>query len=885
MNSCHGIIPENFRDAILASVKGKLDPKDAPKRFDVPSRSLRTAIKQLELINKIREESEQKPLSDERDRRQIFRWANKYTNAKAKEREAYTQFELTECIFNIVTSKMKNKAAFEEYGIAKSTFTRYITKVCAKLNASTLKDLRVKYKLNYTTDASIRRALQSIELIKKGNPTILLPDEESLLVATAEMKCYASNPQQAKRLAHQANSLIKELSNAGVCQAKTDIKPQSRLQYFRRMLQRVIKREPDAKNVVPTKRQKTGEVKVGGLSNVRAKQADPRLSWYMFHSICDMYRTNKKECDETMNDMLIETGVCEEIATTILGPKATRTIDVPEVTPTKEDANVNGGKVYKRHDITEEDCKKSLQELTVIPSDFADIQPRADQVWNCDEIGIDPNGNWNRVVCTRIWCELDQIWRTVEGEHAPFWVTLLFYTRADGQCFVPPTIVHQACEWTADLGIGVPDNWVVHSTPSGYMDRDGFIKTCDNFARLSGSSATNHQFSFFDGHDSHWAPEALDLLAKQNVSSFFLKSGDSVRDQPNDNGPNCSLRACYNDCKDEWDEMFGTTKFNPPHFNAVMGKAWGRFTMKAAPIIRAAFQKTGIYPLRPPCQMKDADTLAGACTAAMQCAKGKKAIELDLITKKAVHAIEYTQKQSTNPWTIIKAKSSDSRNLLIRTVAYDFMKTSLLLPSQEIKRVQQEHANARKVKVGTMALPKNSRTNPDTSRGLFVNGAVRAKARMVQSLKDKKEEEDKHKKEVNQKKMVDVKRKREEAFTNVLTMLQASEAPIADVLGTLTTDKLRLVYQHLGGAVSKLPNNRNDTFVTVLAQRKELSRPAPSTIPPMPELPTAPATNCESRTLGKHDMVVVEALNALFTSEVDKKVDEDAGDSFQTMEM
>ena len=57
MNSGDGIIPENFRDAIIASLKGKLDPKDEPKRFDVPSRSLRTAIEQFYLINKMRERS------------------------------------------------------------------------------------------------------------------------------------------------------------------------------------------------------------------------------------------------------------------------------------------------------------------------------------------------------------------------------------------------------------------------------------------------------------------------------------------------------------------------------------------------------------------------------------------------------------------------------------------------------------------------------------------------------------------------------------------------------------------------------------------------------------------------------------------------------------
>ena len=142
-------------------------------------------------------------------------------------------------------------------------------------------------------------------------------------------------------------------------------------------------------------------------------------------------------------------------------------------------------------------------------------------MWNFDEIGIDPNGNWCKIVCTHTWCKLNQIWRNVEGEHAPFWKTMLFYTRADGQCFIPNTIVHQASEWKSDLGYDLLDNWVVHSTPSGYMDRDGLIKTCENIAKLSGSSEINPHFLFFYGNDSHWAPEALDILADSGISAFF----------------------------------------------------------------------------------------------------------------------------------------------------------------------------------------------------------------------------------------------------------------------------------------------------------------------------------------------------------------------------
>ena len=33
-----------------------------------------------------------------------------------------------------------------------------------------------------------------------------------------------------------------------------------------------------------------------------------------------------------------------------------------------------------------------------ISSVLNEIQSRATQVWNCDEIGFDPYGNWNKVI-------------------------------------------------------------------------------------------------------------------------------------------------------------------------------------------------------------------------------------------------------------------------------------------------------------------------------------------------------------------------------------------------------------------------------------------------------------------------------------------------------
>jgi len=46
----------------------------------------------------------------------------------------------------------------------------------------------------------------------------------------------------------------------------------------------------------------------------------------------------------------------------------------------------------QRNEVTTADASASVADLYVVPDDFSSIQLRVDQVWNCDEIGIDPNG-------------------------------------------------------------------------------------------------------------------------------------------------------------------------------------------------------------------------------------------------------------------------------------------------------------------------------------------------------------------------------------------------------------------------------------------------------------------------------------------------------------
>ena len=142
---------------------------------------------------------------------------------------------------------------------------------------------------------------------------------------------------------------------------------------------------------------------------------------------------------------------------------------------------------------------------------------------------------------------------------------------------MPPVIIQQAKEYSEDLHHNIPLDWTVHNTSSGYMDRDGWLKAVTQFSKICGASPVNNQIIFFDGHDSHFDDRALTHMKSKNIQPFILKVGDSINDQPNDNGPNSTLKALYNRSKAKWMVKDGTTRFQPHHMNAVLVEAWDAF--------------------------------------------------------------------------------------------------------------------------------------------------------------------------------------------------------------------------------------------------------------------------------------------------------------------
>ena len=144
------------------------------------------------------------------------------------------------------------------------------------------------------------------------------------------------------------------------------------------------------------------------------------------------------------------------------------------------------------------------------------------------------------------------------GERAPFWCTLLVLTRADGQFFMPPAVVHQAKEYSQDLHHNIPTDWTVHHTSSGYMDRHGWLKAMVKFPSIFRAYPVNYQIIFFDGHGIHFDNHALTQNQRKNIRPFILKTGDSVNEQANGNGPNSKLMALYIILKSKCMLKYGT---------------------------------------------------------------------------------------------------------------------------------------------------------------------------------------------------------------------------------------------------------------------------------------------------------------------------------------
>ena len=92
------------------------------------------------------------------------------------------------------------------------------------------------------------------------------------------------------------------------------------------------------------------------------------------------------------------------------------------------------------------------------------------------------------------------------------------------------------------------------------MYKDKWLKPITQHSNVCSATSVNNKIIFFDGHGIHFDDRALIHMDQQNIQPFILKAGESVNDQPNDNGTNDKLMSLYNEVKSVWILKYGMTK-------------------------------------------------------------------------------------------------------------------------------------------------------------------------------------------------------------------------------------------------------------------------------------------------------------------------------------
>ena len=144
--------------------------------------------------------------------------------------------------------------------------------------------------------------------------------------------------------------------------------------------------------------------------------------------------------------------------------------------------------------------------------------------------------------------------------------------------------------------------WTVHHTPSGYVDRDGWLKAVPQFYNICCASPVNNQILFFYGHDSHFDDRALTQMQREKTSPSYLKWVTPSTNIPVTTGLTKNLRLSISTkhLKVKWMLKYGTSRFQHHHMNSILVKTWEVFTLSTGNIIMDSFSKTHQLSLNPP---------------------------------------------------------------------------------------------------------------------------------------------------------------------------------------------------------------------------------------------------------------------------------------------
>ena len=183
--------------------------------------------------------------------------------------------------------------------------------------------------------------------------------------------------------------------------------------------------------------------------------------------------------------------------------------------------------------------------------------------------------------------------------------------------------------------------------------------------------------------------------------------------------------------------------------------------------------------------------------------------------------------RTTDPMIILRKNGRSSSNFLIRAASYNTVQQRKIIPIQEIKAAEMEMRNMIMVRMPNRGGEEEGRRmNPDSSAGIYVTASVESHFILIaQNWKMKEEEKIKNTK-VNALKRASRINKRATSFAKLVAnhpndMMASDEnsTPLLQVLIILSTDNIKDSYQHLGGKMGELPDQKKRTVVEAIVRK------------------------------------------------------------------
>ncbi|XP_077286031.1 uncharacterized protein LOC143911145 [Arctopsyche grandis] len=210
------------------------------------------------------------------------------------------------------------------------------------------------------------------------------------------------------------------------------------------------------------------------------------------------------------------------------------------------------------------------------------------RVYNLDETGTTTVQKPKKVIAAKGSKQLNKV---TSGERGTL-VTTCCIVSATGAA-LPPAMVFPRKKFQPHMLNKAPAGTLGLAQPTGWMNTELFPHVVTHFVKVTGSSKENPCLLILDNHESHLAPQALNIAKNNGVTILTIPPHTSSKLQPLDVSVYGPLMTFYNGAADSWVLRNYGVPLNIYNTSEILGVAFEKAMTPAN--IKSGFRKTGIF--------------------------------------------------------------------------------------------------------------------------------------------------------------------------------------------------------------------------------------------------------------------------------------------------